>query len=138
EWKLQYAQGLDALEEIQQNLHLCSYLLHFKQSNICGQGANTCACNTVKVVEAKIKASAAKYRAAHAVLTNMSPILEKEEWRRVIQALKDEDIRVLSVGAEGQSEGCCTLSWIWQAQDEDLQDCKLLCKPQCTTDSPLF
>ncbi|KAF8836637.1 hypothetical protein BDN67DRAFT_992063 [Paxillus ammoniavirescens] len=128
EWKLCYAQGLDALEEIRQNLHLRSYLLHFKQSNICGQGANNHAHNTVKVVKVKIKVSAAKYWVAHAALTNVSLILEKEKWRRVIQALKDEDIRVLSVGVEGQSEGHRTISWIWQAPgvsdnwDEDLQD----------------
>ena len=126
EWKLQYAQGLDALEEIQQNLCLCSYLWRFKDSNIRGQGACTRAHNTLNTVKEKIKSSISKYHVACMALTSLSPGLEKTGWDGVIRVLRDENICALTVAVDGQTEGQHMLSWIWQApgvsnnQDEDL------------------
>ncbi|KAG8216254.1 hypothetical protein J3R82DRAFT_8297 [Butyriboletus roseoflavus] len=130
EWKLRYAQGLDALEEIRQNLRLRSYLLQFKQVNIRGQVANTRAQNTLNTVKDRIKSSISKYHAARMALVSLSPGLEKTRWDAVIRELQDDDIHGLTVGLDGQTEGRRTLSWIWQTlgvsenQDEDLQDGK--------------
>lgn len=128
EWKLRYAQGLDALEEIRQNLRLRSYLLQFKQANIRGQVANTRAQNTLNTVKDKIRSSVSKYHVARTALISLSPALEKTGWDAVIRELQDDDVRGLTVGLDGQTEGRRTLSWIWQTpgvsenQDEDLQE----------------
>ncbi|KIJ60877.1 hypothetical protein HYDPIDRAFT_116748 [Hydnomerulius pinastri MD-312] len=128
EWRLRYAQGFDALEELRQFLRLRSYLLDFKKNNIRGQGSNTRARNTLKGVEAKIQGSAAKYRTAHTALKALGRSLRKVGWERTLQVLKDEDLRGLSVGEDGQSEGRRTMSWIWQTtgvsgnENTDLQE----------------
>ncbi|KAI9459056.1 hypothetical protein HD554DRAFT_2207029 [Boletus coccyginus] len=120
--------GLDALEEIQQNLHLHSYLLQFKQANIWGQGANTCVQNTLNTMRDRIKSSVSKYCATHAALISLSPAVEKTGWNAVICELQDDDVHALTAGLDGQTEGQCTLSWIWQTlevsenQNKDLQD----------------
>jgi hypothetical protein len=129
-WKLCYAQGFGALEELRQYLRLRSYLLDFKKNNIRGQGSNTRARNTLKGVEAKIQASAAKYRAAHTALKILGRSLGTVGWEGTLQVLKDEHIRGLSTREDGKSEGRRTVSWIWQTigvsgnENADLQECK--------------
>ncbi|KAI9573080.1 hypothetical protein HD554DRAFT_2004526, partial [Boletus coccyginus] len=92
---LQYAQGLDALKEIRQNLRLCSYLLQFKQANIRSQVANIRAQNMLNTVKDKIRSSVSKYHAACTALISLSPALEKTGWNAVIHELQDDDIRGL-------------------------------------------
>ncbi|KAF8125287.1 hypothetical protein EV363DRAFT_1402521 [Boletus edulis] len=128
EWKLRFAQTMDALEDIRQNLRLRSYLLKFKKTNIRGQVANTRVQNTLNTVKDRLDANVRKYRTARAALMSLSPALEKTGWDSIIRELLDDDIRSLTVGLDGQTEGRRTLSWIWQTlgvtkdQDEDLQD----------------
>jgi hypothetical protein len=86
--------------------------------------------NTLKGIEAKIQASAAKYHAAHTALKILGRSLGTVGWEGTLQVLKDEHIRGLSTGEDGKSEGRRTVSWIWQTigvsgnENADLQECK--------------
>lgn len=130
EWKLRYAQAFDALEEVRQFLRLRIYILNFKKNNIRGQGSNTRARNTLKSVESRLQGSAAKYRRARAALKALSTVLQKVGWDTTLRPLLEEDLRSLSIGVDGQSEGRRTISWIWQTvgvagnDDAELQECK--------------
>ncbi|KAG1864826.1 hypothetical protein F4604DRAFT_1683248 [Suillus subluteus] len=48
-------------------------ILKYKDRNLCGQGANTRARNTLKAVEARIEAAASTYEYAHKALVVLSP-----------------------------------------------------------------
>lgn len=130
EWKLRYAQAFDALEETRQYLRLRAYLLGFKRNNIRGQGSNTRARNTLKSVDGRVSASAEKCCCARNALKDSSHPLQKVGWETTLRVLDDEDLRSLTIGADGQSEGRRTISWIWQTVgvgdnvDAELQECK--------------
>ena len=81
EWKLRTGEAHDALNELRQALWSCSHMLRFKDRFLRGQGANTRARNSLKLVDAKLDASAAKYRAARGALLALSPLLGKVGWK---------------------------------------------------------
>ncbi|KAG1884769.1 hypothetical protein F4604DRAFT_1878698 [Suillus subluteus] len=89
EWKLQYAQGHDALRSLRSNLRAQTAILKYKDRNLRGQGANTRARNTLKAVEARIEAAASTYELDRADVCSMTDLL----W--------------------GETEGTRKLSWIW-------------------------
>ena len=133
EWKLRLGQAHNALNELQQALCSRSYMLHFKDRFLRGQGANTWARNCLKSVDAKINASVAKYRAAYSALLSLSPLLGKVGWMNSLQYLDKDDVRSMTDGTEDHaSEGRQKLSWIWlscgynngdvEKEDESLQD----------------
>ena len=107
-------------------------MLWFKDRFLRRQGANTRAQNCLKSVDAKIDASAAKYRAAHRVLLALSPLLSKTGWKETFWFLNDKDIRSMTDGTEDRSsEGRKRLLWIWltctyrdgkKDEERDLQD----------------
>lgn len=114
EWKLRFRQAHDALEELRQALRSRAYMLRFKDRFLRGQGANTRARNCLKSVDAKVKAAAAKYRAAHSALSELSRLLGKVGWKGTLRCLEEEDIRSMTEGGdECSSEGRRRLSWIW-------------------------
>ncbi|KAF8545886.1 hypothetical protein OG21DRAFT_1386139, partial [Imleria badia] len=114
EWKLHIGQAYDALEELRQVLRSRSYMLCFKDWFLRGQGANTWARNTLKLVDARIDASATKYRVAYSTLSALSPLLGKVGWQHAFCCLQDDDIRSMTEGTEDRpSEGQRRLSWIW-------------------------
>ncbi|KAF8119148.1 hypothetical protein EV363DRAFT_1464379 [Boletus edulis] len=97
ERKLRIGQAYDALEELGQALRSRSYMLRFK-------------------ADARISASAAKYRAAYSALSALSPLLSKVGWQHAFRCLQDDGIRSMDEGAEERpSEGRRRLSWIWTA-----------------------
>lgn len=53
---------------------------------------------------------------ARKALTRLGPILRKTGWASTLPILKDEDVRQMSVGLEGDTEGTRSLSWIWTSQ----------------------
>ncbi|KAF8128998.1 hypothetical protein EV363DRAFT_1169765 [Boletus edulis] len=131
EWRFRYAQAFDALKDMRQLLRLRAYLVEFKRLNIRGQGANTRAQNTLKGISAKIQITVARYRRAHDALTVLGRVLGKVGWDTMLRKLKEEDIRALNVGTDGQTEGRRTISWIWQGmrtssnvnnEDSELQE----------------
>ncbi|KAF8429324.1 hypothetical protein L210DRAFT_3418879 [Boletus edulis BED1] len=114
EWKFREGQAHDTLNELRQALRSQSYMLKFKDRFIRGQGANTRAQNCLKNVDAKVRATAAKYRAAHHALTVLSDLLGKVGWKHILRPLADEDIRSMTQGVDdSRSEGRRRLSWIW-------------------------
>ncbi|KAF8449453.1 hypothetical protein L210DRAFT_3609687 [Boletus edulis BED1] len=114
EWPLRMGQAHDALEELRQALHTCSYMLRFKDRFLRGQGANTRARNSLKIVDAKVDSSAVKYHTAHAALMALSKRLGKTGWDKNLQVLEKDDIRPMTAGTDDRaSEGRRRLSWIW-------------------------
>jgi hypothetical protein len=134
EWQLRYAQAHGALDVIWSRLRLQSALHKHKDQFVRGQKANTCSRSKIDQVDASIAATAESYRVARAALTILGPILGKDTmWQDQLRQLKEEDIRALSVGADGDSEGKRKISWIWVVQgvardiDEDA------CLHECTS-----
>jgi predicted metal-dependent hydrolase len=119
EWKLRYAQAHEALGRVRQHLQVCAYLYKFKDRFVRGQGANTRARNAIESVTAKIMAAAEEYRAAYNALSALAPRLSKVSWTNELLALLDADIRDLSEGKAGESEGRRTISWIWKSVPAD-------------------
>lgn len=136
EWKRCIGQAHDALNELRHALRSCSYMLRFKDRFYRGQGANTRCRNSLKAVDAKVDASAAKYCAAYSTLLRLSTLLGKVGWKNTLRPLHADDIRSMTEGINDlPSEGQQRLSWIWLVcgysesgmdvkGDEELQDGK--------------
>jgi hypothetical protein len=114
EWHLRIAQAYESLDQLQNNLQIRSYLFRFKDRFIRGQTANTRARNTIATVQARIDANVETYRAAHAALLSLGLLLGKVGWQGKLQPLGDSDVREISEGGDGESEGRRRLSWIWK------------------------
>lgn len=129
EWRLRYAQAHDALEGVRRHLRLCSHLYHFKDRFVHGQGPNTRARSVIKKAQDKVDEHADRYRRARAALVSLSTILGKAGWEGTLKTLADEDVRQMTEGMPGQSEGKRTLSWIWRTTPlvgpEDVDDPEL-------------
>ncbi|KAF8435931.1 hypothetical protein L210DRAFT_3352549, partial [Boletus edulis BED1] len=118
EWKLCIGQACDALEELRQALQSQSYMTHFKDRFLQGQGTNTHTWNSLKLVDAKVDASSDRYHAAYdALLMLVSPLLQvgkTSRWNSTLWFLKDDDAQAMTAGTEGcSSEGRRHVSWIW-------------------------
>lgn len=133
EWQLRFAQAQDSLIELRHCLRLRSYLFKYKDKNVRGQGANTRAMALITRADRKVKAAVDKYRDARAALESLAGYGPAgQQWEQIIKILRPEDVRALTVGAQGESEGQRSLSWIWKAEgvtrsanpddDPDLQD----------------
>lgn len=114
EWKLRYAQALDALHSLRSNLRAQSCILKFKDRNLRGQGANTRARNTLKALESRIEAAANRYDDARKALVRLAPLLhENGTWQSLLRPLNRQDIRSMTDLVWGETEGTRKLSWIW-------------------------
>ncbi|KAF9466857.1 hypothetical protein BDZ94DRAFT_1157101, partial [Collybia nuda] len=115
EWILREGQAYDALEEIRHVLRLRSHMYKHKDRNSRGVKANTRSNTAIAGATARINRSAAKYRAARAALVKLAPGLELEQplWEHTLRRLDPDDIRALSEGLYGDSEGRRSPSWIW-------------------------
>ena len=114
EFRLREGQAHDALNDLRQGLRSHAYMLKFKDRFLCGQGANTWARNCLKALNAKINATAARYRIVYHAVNTLSPLLVQVGWKDKLHPLADEDIRVLSSRFDLQpGEGRCWVSWIW-------------------------
>ncbi|KAG6865209.1 hypothetical protein C0993_008223, partial [Termitomyces sp. T159_Od127] len=137
-WKLRVAQAYEALETLRSHLQIRSHLFKFKDRFVWGQHANTCACNTIDTVQAKIQSAAEEYRSAYKALDSLSVLLGNERdvgninpgnWRTTLFSLEPSNIRKLSEAEnESISEGRRKISWIWKIlgvsgdDSEDLHD----------------
>jgi hypothetical protein len=120
EWDLRIAQAYDALGDIRDNLRLLTHLWKQKQAFIRGQRPGTRARSIIDNANDKVSAGAAKYRANWVALGRLAtyltdPRLGGAPWLKVLKELKAEDVRGISVGAMGESEGRRHVSWIWMA-----------------------
>lgn len=73
-------------------------MLRFKDRFYWSQGANTRCRNSLKAVDAKVNASAAKYRAAYSTLLQLSTLLGKVGWKNKLQPLHADNIRSMTEG----------------------------------------
>lgn len=131
EWDLRHAQANDALQDLRQNLQLRSHLYKYKDRFATGQQANTRANANISRVQRYISASTTRYRVARNALVSLAEHLAKSEsWKATLLELHDEDVRGMTVGEEGESEGRRTLSWIWKRggelsrNNDNLHECK--------------
>ncbi len=115
EWRLRYAQAFDALADLRGHLEVRTHLYKFKNRFARGQRANTRSQNLIKAVDAKVTGDAERYRAAYAALQRMAPRLAKHHWDVYLKPLLATDIRHVTEGEDGQSEGRRSMSWIWKA-----------------------
>jgi hypothetical protein len=115
EWDLRVAQANDSLSELRQSLQLRSHLYKYKDRFTAGQRANTRANTCISRVQRQIKASVTRYRISHKALLSLSALLNKDDsWKIHLPKLYDGDVRAMTVGEEGETEGRRTLSWIWR------------------------
>jgi hypothetical protein len=82
-----------------------SYLFHFKDHYVRGQTANTQARSAIATVQARVDASAETYRVVHVALLSLGLLLGKIGWQTKLQPLADANVREISQGEEGESEG---------------------------------
>jgi len=99
-----------------------------------GQGANTRARNSISVLQAKIDATADKYHVAHEALVSLGTVLLHFGWKNKLLPLKEGDVRDISDGLPGESEGKRTMSWIWRkCPHQDSMDNNVLCDSKSKT-----
>ena len=147
EWDLRQAQAHDALHELRDSLRLRSYVYINKDRFQRGQRYNTRSRGLVNRLETKVKAAAAKYRAARQAISVLASPLGHVGWETGFPALNDSNItgltdmslpeyykalhtsRCSQVGTGSHpSEGHRDVSWIWKRlgnvenSDEQLQD----------------
>ncbi|KAG2110058.1 hypothetical protein BD769DRAFT_1630385 [Suillus cothurnatus] len=122
----------DALNDVQQHIHLFTHLNTFRMANVQGQHASTRARTALNLAVEKKHASKAKYDAAWDALTALAPSLRKVGWTDIMRPLGGTDMRPMGDFIQGQSEVCAShhdIPWIWktpgvlQDNDKGLQDC---------------
>src|ERR1700730_5839063 len=115
EWDLRFAQANDSLRDLRQYLQLRSHLYKYKDRFATGQRANTRSNTMISRVQAYINASGSRYRTARNALLSLAQFVKKgEAWKATIMDLLDADVRGMTVGEEGESEGHRSMSWIWK------------------------
>jgi hypothetical protein len=113
EWRLQYAQAQDSLDEVRDHLRLRTHLYHKKDREARGVAANTRAQANINRLQHKVDASAKKYRVARNAMSVLATILAKFGWERTFPKLESGDVRGISQPKKKESEGKRKLSWIW-------------------------
>lgn len=119
EWKLREGQAYNALDDLRHHLRLRSQLCHYKKEYVRGVKQVTRSVAALDKCKVKVDAAAAKHRAAHKVLTDLSPYLlthVPHDWSRHLKMLAESDIRGLSNGDEHETEGTRKVSWIWRTE----------------------
>ncbi len=136
EWRLRCAQAFDSLSDLRGHIEMRTHLYKFKNRFARGQRANTRAQTIIKQVDAKVDADAERYRAAYTAVESLRPRVGSLEWQDHLRPLRQADIRHVTEGEEGESEGRRSISWIWRATaaplasgdalggvDKSLQEC---------------
>lgn len=104
EWKLRYAQAHNALHALRSNLCAQTAVLKYKDRNLHGQGTNTRACNTLKGIDARIKATLSQYQDACKALVILAPLINETGWQSSLWPLNCEDIQGMLYLLWGQTE----------------------------------
>lgn len=101
EVRLRFADTHDALDDLRRNLRTRTWLNNFKVQNITGVNANTRARALQKSVDVRASAYARQYRRSRAAYLALTG---RGDWERVLQPLKDDDIRGMNERALTQQE----------------------------------
>lgn len=87
-----------------------------------GVAQNTRANTAIQRAQSQVKWAASKYRRVRALLIKLRPVpVEyslRARWQIDLQVLHEKDIRGLSDGMYGDTEGTRTLSWIWMTSPQ--------------------
>lgn len=113
EWRLREGQAHEALEEVRDGLRLRAHHYLFKDKNIRGVRHNTRANEKIAKIQRIINAAASIYRVARQALLILGAELKKKGWEEILKPLADDDVRAMSEGLFGETEGTRTMSWIW-------------------------
>lgn len=132
EWKLRTAQAYEALDQLRHHLQIRAHVFKFKDHFVRGQGANTRARDSLSTIQATIDSNRDTYRTARSALVPLGDALGHSCWEHKLPPLMDSDVRGISDGEDGQSEGKKQLSWIWKVMgvigkddgDLHLRDCE--------------
>lgn len=119
EAELRIGQAYDCLTDLRRHLRLRSYLLKRKDMYSRGVAQNTRANVAIQRAQKQINWAASKYRRVRGLLIALRPISldlqARPSWQNDLLVLGDKDIRGLSEGLFGDSEGSRTISWIWMS-----------------------
>jgi hypothetical protein len=96
EYDLHCAQAHDALHELHDNLRLRAHVYTDKDQFQQGQRRNTRSRGLLDRLELKVSTAAAKYRAAHHVISALAPSLNVVDWEVEFPSLHDSDIKGLT------------------------------------------
>ncbi|KAG6819543.1 hypothetical protein H0H93_010895 [Arthromyces matolae] len=122
EWRLREGQAHDALEEIRRVLRLKSYLYKYKDCFSRGVKANTRSNVLIDKATVNMNRAADRYRVARNAMLTLADSLETPvTWRTNLRELRSEDLRGLSEGLVGDTEGRRTVSWIWLENTDTAQ-----------------
>ncbi|TDL13603.1 hypothetical protein BD410DRAFT_817291 [Rickenella mellea] len=133
EWQLRFAQAQDCLDDLRHCLRLRSFLFKYKYKNVRGQRPNTRSNGLISRANEKVKAAADTYSVARLALTSLGLGPGGAQWDHIIKPLRADNIRPMTEGLDGESEGQRSISWIWLVEgvargvddddnDPDLQD----------------
>lgn len=117
EWRLRYAQSLDALHEIRRLILVRTKLYKSKDAVGKGQKHNTRSNNLIRSVEQRIQTNIQKYREFRVALERLAPHLGKVGWGDELKPLTDQDVKGLSRDENDTTEGRIKMSWIWHTHD---------------------
>jgi len=116
EWRLREGQAYDALHEMRQQLRLRAHCYKHKDRFSCGVRENLRSQSAIKKVQLRVDRAAQRYRVARAALVSLCAKMGVEDWNLRMKPLKELEagnVRGLSDGLEGESEGRRMISWIW-------------------------
>lgn len=115
EWELRYAMAEVTLNSLRSHLLLRSRLYKSKDRHVRGQAQNTRSYDLIHTVEARVKASAVKYRIIRIAMIRLTERRATDsEWEVIYKELRDTDIQGLSSLDDDGAEGHKALSWIWK------------------------
>ncbi|KAF6758787.1 hypothetical protein DFP72DRAFT_807241 [Ephemerocybe angulata] len=126
EAQLREGQAYDALDDLRRHLRTRAYLYKRKDKHSRGSqtsvSANTRSNTAIKRAQQGVDSAAIKYNRAYKALMVLRGSEatgdddEEEQWRRDLRRLRASDIRGLSEGLFGDSEGSRSVSWIWKSR----------------------
>lgn len=114
EWRLRYAQAHTALHDIRRAILLRSQMFKTKDNIVRGQRMHTRSLALIASVLSRITAAAQKY---WIVCDALIALNLRTGWEDELKVLNDADLRGLTAGEDGSSEGHRTMSWIWTTSD---------------------
>ncbi|KAJ7130028.1 hypothetical protein C8R43DRAFT_896340 [Mycena crocata] len=104
EYRLRVGQANEALDEIRRQLLVRTHLYKVKDAYSRGVRENMRSGDKIELCNDRIRRMTAQYRAACAALVVLGPVLQKDEWERVLKPLLDADIRGMPRATFGDPE----------------------------------
>ena len=111
EWRLREAQAYDALAELRGHLQVMEYVRVFASQHPDAEDKARQASLVLDAVCGKIRMDVGRYRAAHAALQALTPVLNKMVEDGYLYTLQDNDVQYIST--EQGLHGPC-VPWIWR------------------------